>query len=132
VQPYVRYLILCQDVVAEANGRTVSLIRLFTRIHAKAGETFPLGRRRICVYAQVSGCRGDRRFGVAIRETTTDRLIKPLTLQLVYADDDPLTIVQMKFDLRDITFPAPGVYAFELWCEDELLSEQTLHVGIGQ
>ncbi len=44
---------------------------------------------------------------------------------------DPLSTVELVFNVQGITIPTAGQYAFELWCQGELLGRRRFQVLMG-
>src|SRR5207253_2055691 len=59
VSPTVRYLIVCEDVQTDPdNPRHVTLVGLISTIRALEQPAFPLLFDEICVFLQLTECRG--------------------------------------------------------------------------
>ena len=59
VHPTVRYLIVCEDVQTDPDpSHRVTLVGLISAIRSLEQPGFPLIFRELCVYLQVTECRG--------------------------------------------------------------------------
>jgi hypothetical protein len=126
-RPSVRSLLLCEDIVADpGNSNRISLMYLVSNISPVAGAAYPLIRPRLCVFAQLTECRGQGALWAEVRQADTDRALFRTPGRVVTFPGNPLAVHGVSFRLRNLVFPAPGLYWVQLWYSDALLGEHPL------
>ncbi len=129
ILPTLRYLIACEDIRTDpANPRKVSLINLLSSIRSLEQPPFPLLYRELCVFVQLTECRGSADIALTIAHEETGALAYRGPPQPWRANlpSDPIDVVGLPFRIRDIDFPEPGVYAIQFWYNGTVLSQQPL------
>jgi hypothetical protein len=129
VRPVVRYLIVCEDIRTDpANPRRATLVNVISAIRSADQPAFPLLYRELCVFVQLTECRGSTGVAVTIVHAETGQFGYPGPAQpwAVALPNDPLEVVGLRFRIRDIPFPLPGLYWVQFWCGGELLAQQPL------
>ncbi|HZY90514.1 MAG TPA: hypothetical protein VFE78_37170 [Gemmataceae bacterium] len=129
VQPVVRYLILCEDVqYGPANPDQVTLVRLVSTIRSQEQPPFPLRHGELCVFIQLTDCRGAGDVRVEIVSEDTGQVIFRTRARRVTFKGDPLEVLGLTFRIRGCTFPAAGLYRVEFWYNGAALAQQPLLV----
>jgi hypothetical protein len=127
--PVVRYLIVCEDIQTDPNDpRRVTLVNLISAIRSTGQPPFPLLYRELCVFVQLTECRGSAGVEVRIIHADTGQFGYPGPGQpwAVALPNDPLEVVGLRFRIRNIPFPVPGLYWVQFCCGGELLAQQPL------
>ncbi len=126
VRPVVRYLIVCEDVLLEPtnSGKGVTLVGLISAIRALSG--FPVRYSELCVFVQLTECRGTGRIRIEIVEADTDRVVFRTRIRSVTFGNDPLDIVGIPFRIRNCEFPAAGLYWVQFWYNEEPIDQQPI------
>jgi hypothetical protein len=120
-------LTLCDQVIFEEKTHKPSLIGMFTGI---AADRFPSVPRRFDVFAALTDG-----FGVSVLDLVAIRLE---TDEEIYAQamtlnfNDPLQVVNLRFRVTQLPFPAPGVYLFTLSIEAEEIAQRRLSVYLAE
>jgi hypothetical protein len=121
--PLAQALVVCDTVIEDKGSGKTSLIGIFNGITSGA---FPVQINEICVYAALTNGHGLSEITLRCVRLNDDletlRKIGSITFR------DPNTVVELVFRLRGVPFPAPGLYAFELLCEGQLLLEKRFNV----
>jgi hypothetical protein len=131
ILPTVRHLIACEDIRTDpAHPRKVSLINLLSGIRSVEQPPFPFLYRELCVFVQMSECRGSADIALTIVHAETEASVysgrgKPWRPNL---PDDPLKIAGLRFRIQEIEFTEPGLYWIQLWYNDTMLSQEPLVV----
>jgi hypothetical protein len=121
-RPTVRSLIVCEDIVTDRDHPTrVSLIRLTDSIRPAGG--YPSRRRQVCVFAQLTECRGAGTVRVEVREADGDRSVFRVPDRRLTFPNDPLTVHGLRFRIADCPFPHPGLYWVQLWYDDGVIAQ---------
>lgn len=109
--PIVRNFLVCQDVIADArNPRLVSIIRVLCRVRADFQQGSGAILDRLCVYVQLTECRGDVELDVRVRMAESGAAVRATSPIRVKASEDPVEIVQASIAIEPIWFPRPGSF----------------------
>jgi hypothetical protein len=123
-RPVVRFMILCEDVVADpGNPRRLSLIGLLNAIRSTGDQPYPLLYREICIYVQMTECAGLGEFRVQLYHADSGSLIFETNSYEREFGDDPLEVHGMFFRIKNCRFPGPGLYLFE-FCYNGIVEER--------
>jgi hypothetical protein len=128
-QPIVRYLIACEDIQTDASSpRKVTLVNLISAIHSLDQPPFPLLYREVCVFVQMTECRGEADVEIRIVHADSGQFAYPgpAVPWRAALPTDPLETVGLPFRLRDIEFSEAGLYWVEFWYNGGLLAQQPL------
>ncbi len=131
ILPTLRHVIACEDIrSAPEHPRKVSLINLVSAIHSVEQPPFPFLYRELCVFVQMSECRGSADIAMTIVQADTGTsafsgLAKAWRANL---PNDPLKLVGLPFRIRDIEFTEPGLYWIQFWYNGTMLSQEPLVV----
>lgn len=104
-------LTICEQVIVEQGTLNVSLIGNFTTFRANQFPYFP---RPFCIFASLSGGKGEAEITLTITEIASDEEIQVQTRRLVFPDR--FTEVHLLFRLAECEFPSPGAYIVYLTC----------------
>jgi hypothetical protein len=115
---------VCEAIVADRQNR-VSLVHLLSTIRP-AG--YPARHPQLCVFAQLTECRGAADVRVVIRDADTDRPLFGSPARRVDFPNAPLTLHGLRFRLLDNPFPRPGLYWVELWYDNDVLAQTPLEL----
>lgn len=125
VVPTVRYLIVCEDVYVDPdNPRRVTLVGLVSAIRAKEKPAYPIIYPAMCVYLQMTECRGSANGRVEIRHADSDRVQFRTQTRTIPFGADPLEVVGVIFRVRNCLFPTPGLYWVQFWYNDQIIAQQ--------
>jgi hypothetical protein len=127
VQPTIRYLVLCEDVqIDPSNPRRVTLVGLLSAIRSLEQPPFPLVYRELCVFLQLTECRGPAEANIEIQQADSGRVVfrtRTWTIPLV---NDPLEVVGVTFRIRNCLFEEPGLYWVQFRYNDQVIAQQAL------
>jgi hypothetical protein len=127
VHPTVRYLIVCEDVQTDSdNPHRVTLVGLVSAIRSIEEPPFPLLYREICVFLQLTECRGPAEGRVEIRHADSDRMVFSTRTRTVPFGNDPLEVVGITFRIRNCLFQEPGLYSVQFWYNEQMIAQQSL------
>lgn len=127
VHPTVRYLILCEDVQTGAdNPHQVTLVGLISAIRSLEQPPFPLLYREICVFLQLTECRGSADGRIEIHFEDSGQVVFRTRTRTIPFGNDPLEVVGVTFRIRNCLFQQPGLYWFQFWYNDEMIAQQPL------
>ena len=127
VLPVVRHMCVCEDVeIDAANSHRISIIGLLGNLRSLDEPPFPIVQKQICVYLQLTSCRGPAQGCIEIRNADTDELVFRTKSHTMQFRNDPLEIQGVKFRIRGCLFREPGLYWVQFWYNEEMLAQQPL------
>jgi len=125
--PLVRTLIVCEEILADPSNRNrISLVNLIHSIRSIEEPPSPLRYRELGVFVQLTACRGQGELWVEIREADKDEVLFATQTRSVAFPNDPVRVHGLRFRIRNITFPAPGLYWIQFWYDKRLLAQQPI------
>lgn len=119
--PVPRSLFLCDAHIGYPNGR-VDLMGVFTTLHP---AVYPHVRRRLIVFAQLSGGQGETPLFFELRRERDDELIRMTTVRSVRFPDR-LSALNVVVAVEGVRFDAPGVYVVSLFCHNQWVCDTTI------
>src|SRR5438876_6975109 len=120
VHPTVRYLIVCEDVQTDPdNPRRVTVVGLISALRSLEEPPFPLLYREICVFLQMTECRGSAEGRVEIQNAESGEAVFRTRTRTIAFGSDPLEVVGFTFRVRNCLFPAPGLYWVQFWYNEQ-------------
>src|SRR5438067_1519147 len=126
IVPVVRHLILCEDIrVDPTNPQQVSLVNLVSRIRSTSDPPYPMSYPQLCVFAQLTGCRGTGRVAIRITQPDGTR-VSSSAERTVNLGTDPLAVVDLRLRMRACPFPAAGLYFIQFCYNGVSLAEEPL------
>ncbi len=127
VHPTVRYLIICEDVLtAPDNPHRVTLIDLINAIRSLEKPPFPLLYPEICVFLQLTECRGPGDGRIEIQHADSGQVVFRTRTRTLPLGDDPLEVVGVIFRIRNCYFQQPGLYWVQFWYNEQMIAQQSL------
>lgn len=127
VHPTVRYLIVCEDVQTDPdNPRRVTLVGLISAIRSMEPTPFPLLYREICVFLQLTECRGSGDGRLEIHHPDTSQVVFRTRTRTIPFGSDPLEVVGVTFRIRNCLFRESGLYSIQFWYNEGIIAEQPL------
>jgi hypothetical protein len=127
VHPTVRYLIVCEDVQTDPeHPRRVTLIGLISAIRAVEQPPFPLLYRELCVFLQLTECRGPAEGRIEIQHADSGQAVFRTQTRTIPFTNDPLEVVGAMFRLRNCLFEKPGLYWVQFWYNEQMIAQQPL------
>lgn len=127
VHPTVRYLIVCEDVQTDPeNPRRVTLVDLMSAIRSLEQPPFPLLYREICIFLQLTECRGPADGRIEIHHADSGQVVFRTRTRTIPFASDPLEVVGVTFRLRNCLFQEPGLYWVQFWYNEQMLAQQPL------
>jgi hypothetical protein len=127
VHPTVRYLVVCEDVQTDPdNPRRVTLAGLISAIRSLEQPPFPLLYREICVFLQLTECRGPADGRIEIHHADSGQVVFRTRTRTIPFASDPLEVVGVTFRLRNCLFQEPGLYWVQFWYNEQMTAQQPL------
>jgi hypothetical protein len=127
VHPTVRYLIICEDVQTDPdNPHRVTLVGLISTIRSLEQPSYPLLHRELCVYLQMTECRGPAEGRIEIQHADSSQTMFRTRSRTIPFDSDPLEVVAVIFRIRNCLFSEPGLYWIQFWYNEQMIVQQPL------
>lgn len=127
LQPTVRYIILCENVQADPrHPRRVTLVGLISAIRSLEQPPYPLLYPEICVFLQLTECRGLAQGRVELQHADSGEVVFRSRTRSVPFGSDPLEVIGVTFRIRNCLFQQPGLYWVQFWYNEQLLAQQPL------
>ena len=127
LHPVGKIVYVCDDVVADAVSHKPSVLNLWEVVRIPAGATFPYTLGKMCVVALMRDGQGEVRFRAdLLRADTLEVIRRSKNYPVQFVDRHRSTLVVIR--LKDVTFPQPGPYLVELFCEGAFVDDQLISV----
>lgn len=124
--PFVRHMLLCDDVRAVSGSRKVTVYGLTSTI--RVGEKGFPATCGFSVYVQLTECRGEGAARIVIVEDESDQVCYQGQDHRMAFGNDPLAVHSAVIRIPQCEFPAPGLYWVEMWYRGVFLACEPLLV----
>jgi len=127
VDPTVRYLILCEDIQTDPEEpRRITLVGLISALRSLEQPPFPLLYRELCVFLQLTECRGPADGRIEIQHADSGQVVFRTRTRTIPLPNDPLEVVGVAFRLRRCLFREAGLYWVQFWYNEQMIAQQAL------
>jgi hypothetical protein len=116
-------IVICDQIIEDKLTGKKSLIGIFNQIGA---QNFPCRHPQVCVFVSLTEGRGQCVARLRIVHDESNHVVAEVNGQIQFPDVH--TVVELNFNLVGLTFPDPGVYSIEFYCDDSLVLERRFHV----
>jgi len=116
-------IVICDQIIEDKLTHKKSLIGIFNQI---ATPTFPCRHPRMAVFVSLTEGRGAYAVRLRMVHEESGTGIGEVTGQIQFADVH--TVAELNFELLNVTFPQPGLYSIEFYCDDSLVLERRFQV----
>ena len=116
-------IVICDQIIEDKLTGKKSLIGIFNQI---AAQNFPCRHPQLCVYVSLTDGRGQCIARLRVVHDETNAGVAEVNGQIQFADVH--AVVELNFGLVGLTFPEPGAYAIEFYCDDFLVLERRFQV----
>ena len=117
-------IVVCDQIIEDKLTSKKSLIGIFNQITA---ANFPCTHPRVSVFVCLTEGRGDYGARLRIVHDETETVVADLNGPIQFPDAN--AVIELNFDLIGLTFPQPGLYSIEFYCDDTLVLERRFHVA---
>ena len=118
-------IIVCDETIRDQATGKHTLVGLFNRISVM---TLPNVHPRMHVFVSLTNGHGEAKGELRLVSRATDEVVIKLGGKLIFPD--PLAVVEMDFALNNVTFPKPGRYSFDFYCNGELVGSRPFDVHL--
>jgi hypothetical protein len=127
LRPVLKGVYVCDDVVGNPVGGKPMIVNLWNAVRVPAGAAMPYTLKKVCVFAWLRGGRGRVTFRIEVVEMATGLRLGQSRF-FGYEFTDPNATLYGRFMLEDVTFPSPGSYTVEFFCDGEFLDDQPIRI----
>ena len=124
VIPVAKAVFLCDDILSDPARGKPHLIGLLNAIRA---PSFPYSLDRLRVFAKLVGGFGEVKCRVVIHHARSELVVYQSADQVLRFADRRMTIYA-NFRLQNLTWPAPGEYLVELYCNGQFVDDATVEL----
>ena len=123
-KPIGQAVLLCDDVIREADTGKMTLVGIFDRV---MGPAFPLSwTRPASVYARVTDAHGHYTFRLDLVDLERDQTIG--RIELPFQLEDRIASHDLVFPMNGMRFERPGNYEFQLFADLRYVGGMRLYV----
>ena len=112
--PLLLAILVCDDIIRDEETHKATLVGLFNRITA---HQFPCRHPQMSVFVSLTNGHGECSAELRLVQRSTGEAIVSLNGKIAFPG--PLAMVDMKFNLHNVTFPTAGRYSFDFFCNGE-------------
>ena len=127
VRPVAKCVYICDDVMVDSASGKVNLFNLWDAIRVPPDGAFPYCLPRLCVFVWWRDGLGKPKSRIDIVQASTGTLVRR-TKDCILNFEQRTDSVFARYKLENCTFPAPGFYFVEVYCEGEFVDDQLLRV----
>ena len=106
--------------------RRVTLVGLISAIRSLEQPPFPVLYRELCVFLELTECRGAADGRIEIRHADSGRVAFRTRTRTIPFGNDPLEVVAVNSHIRDCLFEEPGLYWVQFWYNEQMIAQQPL------
>jgi hypothetical protein len=104
----------------------VTLVNILHAIHSTKQPPFPVRHPELCVFAQLTECRGSGDVRIDIVQADGGSVVFRTQTRKVNFGNDPLEVLGLSFRIRNCPFPEAGLYWIQLWYNDHMIAQEPL------
>jgi len=116
-------IVVCDQIIEDKFTSKKSLIGIFNNIGT---QTFPCRHPQVCVFVSLTEGRGECGARLRIVHDETNKVVAEVDGRIDFPEIH--TVVELNFNLVGLTFPEPGMYSIEFFCDDALILERRFNV----
>jgi len=118
-------LVLCDSIITDAKTGKNSLIGLFNNINCTA---LPSQHTRFCVFAQLTNGQGKQSIDVSCQSLSSEDIVFQTSGEVEF--HNPNQVIEIQFELLNLTFPNEGLYTVELEADGLPIIESRFNVSL--
>lgn len=127
VRPVAKRVYVCDDVIGDPSSGKVNLFNLWDAVRVPSDASFPYPLAKVCVFVWWRDGLGKVRTRVDIVQASTETLIRR-TRDCILDFEQRTDSVFARYRIEKCTFPEPGYYYVEVYCEGEFVDDQIIRV----
>lgn len=114
-------IVICERVITEALTNNKTIVSTYNTIRAGG---FPVRPPGMWIYVSLTNASGPKK--IEMRATHGGQEIGKFGA--IHEFPGPSHVAELIFNLKDIFFPFPGLYTFEILADDEYIFESRVNV----
>lgn len=125
VSPLGKIVYVCDDVVQDPVTRKLDIQGACTALEPPAGVGYPYTLHQLCVFAQLTGGRGQAVLEVKVVDAATgEEVFGSPSYQIQFPGGQSLTTVLIR--MQECPFRRRGVYLVQLFCQRVFVDDRRL------
>jgi hypothetical protein len=116
-------LFLCDQVIFDRDTNRPTPVGIFSTLRC---DRFPSAAHSFDVFAALTDGQGQVTLEITVTRLDTDQEASVIRREFDFPD--PLAVLNLRFRVRTLSFPVPGVYLFELLADGEVICHRRLTV----
>lgn len=116
VLPTALAFLVSDYIIDDVNTRKKSIIGLFNNI---CSSRFPFRHPEMNVFISLTDGHGKYQSSLICTRSEDEQEVFKTKGEVVF--NNPNTVVEINFNLRNVEFPSPGKYTFQFFCDHGLL-----------
>jgi hypothetical protein len=116
-------IVVCDQIIEDKLTHKKSLIGIFNNI---SSPTFPCRHPQLSVFVSLTEGQGSYTARLRMANEETSESVTDINGQIQFPDIH--AAVDLNFNLVGLTFPKPGLYSIEFYCDDALVLERRFHL----
>ena len=117
-------IVVCDQIIEDKLTNKKSLIGIFNNI---ASATFPCRHPQVSVFVSLTEGQGQYSARLRIANEETGESVADLKGQIQFPDIH--ATVELNFNFVNISFPSPGLYSIEFYCDEALVLERRFRLS---
>ena len=126
ILPVARPLVLCQDVLLDADSGNIHIVGVCNAIQPPT-DSFPHRQSMLCLFVQLADAEGEVEAHVRVVEADTQEVVFETRRHRLRFPHRRF-VVRANFRLVNCVLPRPGVYWVELHVNNWWLTDKTLRL----
>lgn len=111
-------MIVCDRVITEEGTQNKTIVSTFNQITAKR---YPCFYSRLAVYVALTNGSGEKKVNLRFRNNSGDEPLFEMGGTVKF--ESPNSVVELIFNVRNLSLPEPGLYTFEIFADGEYIFE---------
>lgn len=128
VQPIAKRVYVCDDLIFDPVSGKISLLNLWDAVRVPPEVGFPYVLDRIGVFVWWRDGFGKVSTRVEVVQASTGRVIRR-TRNCVLNFEGRSSSIFGRYTIENCRFPESGYYHIEVYCENEFVDDQIIHVN---
>ncbi len=116
-------LVMCDNILQDAETKKYYLMGTATMTYARS---FPARYQKLCLYVVLTGIHEPQTITIKLvhLDTASNEDRQVMSISGNVDAPDPLAVAELTFAMRNLPFPPPGEYRFQLMASETLLAER--------
>lgn len=121
--PFGLAIVVCDQIIEDKFTGKKSLIGTFNQI---ATSEFPCRHPQLCVFVSLTEGRGECSARLRIVHDESNHVVAEVGGNIQFPEVQ--SVVELNFNMVGLSFPEPGLYSIEFYCDDVLVLERRFNV----